>query len=142
MSSGCISVPSFEVVNCSVVQGPNPNPITAGIDLIDVVNAQWPFTSAQLNLEGIGSDGLTHADALCYLGPATAPYEYVDPVARKFSASSWSRAQTPTSTLTSDWWYYAIGLIASLVIVGGVVAISLRRRGRHEDGATADGEVD
>merc|ERR1719277_1820528 len=124
MSSGCISVPSFDIVDCSVVQGPNPNGITAGIDLLDVVSAQWPFTSAQLNLDGIVSEGLT----------------YADPIARKFSTSWWSRAQTPSSSLPSDWWYYAVGLIASAVVVGGTVAVGFRYTGRRGEEATAEVE--
>lgn len=56
--------------------GPAAHP---GIDLGDVISALFPFTSEQLGLVGPTSDGLTHADILCWLGPDSAPYEYAPP---------------------------------------------------------------
>lgn len=48
-----------------------------GIALDSVANELWAFGGGDLGLEGSGVDGyLTHADALCQLGPLTAPYYY------------------------------------------------------------------
>jgi hypothetical protein len=49
-----------------------------GINLNDVMASAWGFTGDELGLN-VGHDGLlTHADALCYLAPFTAPYTYDD----------------------------------------------------------------
>jgi hypothetical protein len=52
---------------------------SGGIALGDVITAQFPFTSSQLGLTALESDGLTHADVLCNLSPAAAPYTYAAP---------------------------------------------------------------
>lgn len=51
-----------------------------GIDILDVMSSGFPFTAGQLGLSGLPPGKLvTHGDALCHLGPATAPYTYADP---------------------------------------------------------------
>jgi hypothetical protein len=47
-----------------------------GLGLGDVAGALFPFSSQDLGLENLDSAALTHADILCHLGPATAPYTY------------------------------------------------------------------
>ena len=49
-----------------------------GVNLLDVMSAHFPFSSADLGLNG-DSEGLTHADFICEVGPETAPYKYQDP---------------------------------------------------------------
>jgi len=52
---------------------------TSGIAIGDVIASQWPFTSTALGLSGLTSNGVTHADILCHVGPTTAPYSYAEP---------------------------------------------------------------
>merc|ERR1712048_1164674 len=49
-----------------------------GVNLGDVISAQFPFSSEDLGLPALDTPGITHAEYLCYVGPTTAPYRYAD----------------------------------------------------------------
>jgi len=51
----------------------------SGVGLNEVASAQWPFSSEDLGLDTIESDGVTHGEILCHLSPYSAPYMYADP---------------------------------------------------------------
>lgn len=143
LESGCQTIPSFENIACINATSPNPYPITSGIEVTDVVSALFPFTSEQLGLTSITSDGLTHGDALCYLGPDTAPFEFIPPGTRASSAAASPRSKISNSSRSNQWVLYAIGLMASFVAVGGMAAVGFlfrrQRRGNEEKDEDVDG---
>eukprot|EP00930_Biecheleria_cincta_P066300 TRINITY_DN5238_c1_g2_i1.p1 TRINITY_DN5238_c1_g2~~TRINITY_DN5238_c1_g2_i1.p1 ORF type:complete len:693 (+),score=94.90 TRINITY_DN5238_c1_g2_i1:43-2121(+) len=71
---------------------------TKGIDLGDVASSLWPFSSAQLGLTGLNTEGVTHAEILCHVGPTTAPYTYADPGGSPSPSPSHSPTPSPTSS--------------------------------------------
>ena len=54
--------------------------VYSGIGLNDYVSSAWGFTDTNLGISAHSSSSSlwTHADALCYLQPTTAPYTYDD----------------------------------------------------------------
>jgi len=83
---------------CVDPRGGSATCASGGIELTDVINALWPFTSDQLGLSGLSSEGLTHADVLCYVGPASAPYAYAEPGVKSSSETTPVPVPTPSPT--------------------------------------------
>lgn len=120
LESGCKSPPSMERASCE------EGGITGGVDLDEVINALFPFTSTQLNLEGLESEGLTHREALCYFGPETAPYTYSAPA----SAGGQPGAQQDNTTWQ---WVLGISLTAAVAGCGVAFASKVSRKKTEED---------
>merc|ERR1712150_20526 len=104
--------------------------ITAGVELTDTVHALWPFTSSDLGLTGITSDGLTHAEAVCYFQHDTAPYKYIGP--HKYIGPAGGRHRF---TLVRWEWVLIIALIIG-VVGGGIGALVCNKKAGMQRGDT------
>jgi len=73
--------------------------VYAGLALADTVASGWGFSQADVNVGAqSAATKLTHADALCYLDPSTAPYTYFDLAACLASSSTTTGCPTQVRT--------------------------------------------
>eukprot|EP01128_Nolandella_sp_AFSM9_P003524 TRINITY_DN1517_c0_g1_i5.p1 TRINITY_DN1517_c0_g1~~TRINITY_DN1517_c0_g1_i5.p1 ORF type:complete len:482 (+),score=106.36 TRINITY_DN1517_c0_g1_i5:353-1798(+) len=88
----------FPVVDAATLgPGPRESPGHEGMNLNEISSQTWPFYKDELDLDSSApSTALTHADLICWLTPATAPYTYAS------VAGSETPAPTPSPTISSS----------------------------------------